>query len=143
MGFWEFVVIAIVGTIVLGPDKLPGALRKIVELKRKISSMTQGLSAEVNEQLRIHELHNNLKEAEKQGFENLSPKLQRSVDELQQAAKSVNTPAEQADKQTSTNSVASTPNIESADNVVRANDESESKQPHSTLNETVSNSKND
>ena len=41
MGFWEFVVIAIVGTIVLGPDKLPGALRKIVELKRKLPLYTK------------------------------------------------------------------------------------------------------
>lgn len=94
MGFWEFVVIAIVGTIVLGPDKLPGALRKIVEYKRKLSQMTQGISAEVNEQLRIHELHTNLKEAEKKGFENLSPELQRSVSELQQAAQSVNSQTE-------------------------------------------------
>lgn len=90
MGFWEFIVIAIVGTIVLGPDKLPGALRKIVQWKRQLSQMAQGVSAEVNEQLRVHELHNNLKEAEKRGFENLSPELQRSVDELQKAANSVN-----------------------------------------------------
>ncbi|QTH63023.1 twin-arginine translocase subunit TatB [Psychrosphaera ytuae] len=95
MGFWEFIVIAIVGTIVLGPDKLPGALRKIVQWKRKLSQMAQSVSAEVNEQLRVHELHNNLKEAEKKGFENLSPELQRSVDELYKAANSVNpdTPA--------------------------------------------------
>ncbi len=90
MGFWEFIVIAIVGTIVLGPDKLPGALRKLVEMKRKLSQMTQGLSAEVNEQLRIHELHQNLKEAEKSGLTGLSPELQNSVDELKAAAKSVN-----------------------------------------------------
>ncbi len=90
MGFWEFIVIAVVGTIVLGPDKLPGALRQIVQFKRKISQMAQGVSAEVSEQLRIHELHQNLKKAEQQGFENLSPELQRSVDELKNAAASVN-----------------------------------------------------
>ena len=95
MGFWEFILIAVVGTIVLGPDKLPGALRQIVQLKRKLSQMAQGVSAEVSEQLRIHELHQNLKEAEKQGFENLAPDLQKSVDELKKAAESVNQPASQ------------------------------------------------
>lgn len=89
MGFWEFVVIAIVATIVLGPDKLPGAIRSITRVKRQVSQMYQGFTSEVNEQLRVHELHENLKKAEQQGLDNLSPELQRSVDELKQAAESV------------------------------------------------------
>jgi sec-independent protein translocase protein TatB len=48
------------------------------------------LSAEVSEQLRVHELHENLKKAEQQGMKDLSPELQHSVDELTNAAKSVN-----------------------------------------------------
>lgn len=90
MGFWEFVVIAVVGTIVLGPDKLPAAIRRITKFKRQVSSTVQAMSAEVNEQLRVHELHENLKKAEQQGMENLSPDLQKSVDELKNAAASVN-----------------------------------------------------
>jgi sec-independent protein translocase protein TatB len=90
MGFWEFVLIAVVGTIVLGPDRLPSALRRIVSLKRQLTQMTQSLSAEVSEQLRVHELHENLKKAEQQGMKDLSPELQQSVDELTNAAKSVN-----------------------------------------------------
>ena len=98
MGFWEFIVIGIVGTIVLGPDRLPGALRKLVQLKRQLSQMAQGLSAEVNEQLRTHELHQNLKKAEQLGMKDLPSELQQSVDELKNAAKSVNTPIEKTAK---------------------------------------------
>lgn len=90
MGFWEFVLIGIVGTIVLGPERLPVAIRKLVKFKRQISQMAQGVTAEVNEQLRVHELHENLKKAEQQGMQNLSPELQASVDELKKAADSVN-----------------------------------------------------
>ncbi len=97
MGFWEFVLIAIVATIVLGPDKLPGAIRSVVKTKRQISQMFQGFSNEVNEQLRVHELHENLKKAEQMGMENLSPDVQRSVDELKQAAASVNQPVAEED----------------------------------------------
>lgn len=89
MGFWEFIVIAVVGTIVLGPDKLPSAIRRFTKMKQQFSQMVQGVSAEVNEQLRVHELHENLKKAEQLGMENLSPDLQESVDELTNAAKSV------------------------------------------------------
>ena len=92
MGFWEFVIIAVVATIVLGPDKLPGALRSVVKMKRQVTQMFQGFSNEVNAQLRVHELHENLKKAEQQGMENLPPEIQRSVDELKQAAQSVNQP---------------------------------------------------
>lgn len=92
MGFWEFVVISVVATIVLGPDKLPNAIRSVVKVKRQVTQMFQGFSNEVNEQLRVHELHENLKKAEQQGMENLSPELQRSMDELKQAAASVNEP---------------------------------------------------
>lgn len=92
MGFWEFVVIAVVATIVLGPDKLPGAIRNVVKIKRQVSQMFQGFSSEVNEQLRVHELHENLKKAEQQGMEELAPDIKRSVDELKQAAESVNQP---------------------------------------------------
>jgi len=92
MGFWEFILIAVVATIVLGPDKLPGAIRSVVRIKRQITQMFQGFSSEVNEQLRVHELHENLRKAEEQGMENLSPEIQRSVDELKQAAASVNPP---------------------------------------------------
>jgi sec-independent protein translocase protein TatB len=96
VGFWELIVIAVVGTIVLGPDRLPGALRKVVQFKRQLSQMTQSFSAEVNEQLRVHELHENLKKAEQQGLESLSPELKKSVDELTEAAASVNSPIDHA-----------------------------------------------
>jgi len=92
VGFWEFILIAVVGTIVLGPDKLPGAIRKIVQFKRQMSQMAQGLSAEVNEQLRTHELHENLKKAEQMGMQDLPEDLQKSVNELKDAANSVNEP---------------------------------------------------
>jgi len=92
MGFWEFVLIALVATIVLGPEKLPGAVRSIIRFKRQASQVVQNISGEVNEQLRVHELHEHLKQAEQQNMENLTSDLQKSVDELKQAAKSVNTP---------------------------------------------------
>ena len=46
------------------------------------------MKAEVNEELRIHELHENLKKAEQQNLKELSPELQ-DLNELQKAAQSV------------------------------------------------------
>ena len=47
---------------------------------------------EVEHQLRVHELHENLKKAEQQGLKDLTPELQDSVDELKKAAESVQEP---------------------------------------------------
>lgn len=94
MGFWEFIVIVIVGVIVLGPDKLPHAIRRVTQFKRQLNQTMQSMSANMNEQLRAHELHEHLKQAEELNFKDLPPHIQASVDELRQAAESVNSTLE-------------------------------------------------
>ena len=56
---------------------------------RTPASVANSVKAEVSEELRVNELHENLKKAEQQGLKDLSPDLQNSVSELQQAAQSV------------------------------------------------------
>lgn len=89
MGMWELVVILIVGLVVLGPERLPVAIRTVSRWVKTVKSLANSVKAEVNEELRIHELHNNLKKAEQQDMENLSPSVKQSIDELQKAAQSV------------------------------------------------------
>ena len=92
IGFFELVVIGIVALVVLGPEKLPSAIRSTMKTVRNIKSMANGFRQEVEQQLKIQELHENLKKAEEQNMQNLSPKLQETVDELRSAAKSVQKP---------------------------------------------------
>lgn len=92
IGFIELCVIAVVALVVLGPDRLPGAIRSTSKTIRSIKNMANGFRNEVEQQLRIQELHENLKKAEEQNLENLSPELQKSVDELKAAAESVQRP---------------------------------------------------
>ena len=92
IGFWELLVIGVLALLVLGPDRLPGAVRSAANTIRSIRNVASGFKQEVEEQFRVHELHENLKKAEQQNLENLSPELQKSVDELKQAAASVQEP---------------------------------------------------
>jgi sec-independent protein translocase protein TatB len=89
MGFWELVVVFVVGLVVLGPERMPKAVRTVARWIRSIKQMASHVQAEINEELRVHELHQNLKKAEQMDMQNLSPELQRSVDELKSAAESV------------------------------------------------------
>lgn len=92
IGFWELTLIGIVALLVLGPDKLPGAIRSTSKSIRSIKSMASGFKNEMEHQLRVQELHDNLKKAEQQDLNDLSPDLQQSVDELRSAAESVKEP---------------------------------------------------
>lgn len=89
MGFWELFIVLVVGLVVLGPERLPTAVRSIARWIKTIRQMATHVQAEINEELRVHELHQNLKKAEQQGMENISPELQQSITELSNAAASV------------------------------------------------------
>lgn len=92
IGFWELLVIGVLALLVLGPERLPGALRSTINTVRSVRNMATGFKQEVEHQLRVHELHENLKKAEEQGLKDISPELQESVDELKDAAQSVQEP---------------------------------------------------
>ncbi|AXR05244.1 Sec-independent protein translocase protein TatB [Salinimonas sediminis] len=92
IGFWELLVIGVLALLVLGPERLPGAIRSTINSVRSVRNAATGFKQEVEHQLRVHELHENLKKAEQQGLKDMSPDLQKSVDELKDAAKSVQEP---------------------------------------------------
>jgi sec-independent protein translocase protein TatB len=89
MGMWELVVVFIVGLVVLGPERLPVAIRTVSRWIKTVKSLANAVKAEVSEELRVHELHENLKKAEQQNLQDLSPELHSSLRELKQAAESV------------------------------------------------------
>lgn len=91
-GFWEILVIGVLALVILGPERLPGALRSSIKTIRTVRNTVKGFKNEVERQLQIQELHDNLKKAEAKGLKDLSPELQESVDELKDAAKSVQYP---------------------------------------------------
>ena len=92
IGFWEILLIGVLALVVLGPERLPGAMRSTLKTIRNIRNVASGFKEEVEHQLRVHELHENLKKAEQQGLKDLSPELKNSVDELKEAAESVQKP---------------------------------------------------
>ena len=92
IGFMELLLIGILGLVVLGPERLPTAVRSISSWIRAMKKMANSVKDELEQELKIDQLHNDLKKAEKEGLKNLSPELQDSIDQLKQAAESVNRP---------------------------------------------------
>lgn len=107
IGFWELVLISVVGLVVLGPERLPVAIRSVSQFFNGMKTMANNVKDELSQELKIQELQDNLKKAENMGMDNLSPELKASVEELKQAAQSVQRPYEsnQSQKQSTTEQV--------------------------------------
>lgn len=97
IGFWELMVIAIIGLVVLGPERLPVAIRTVRDWINGVKKFSNSVKTELKEELRINELHTNLKKAEQADMKNLSPEVAESVKVLQEAADMVNRPYQQVE----------------------------------------------
>lgn len=92
IGFMELLLIGILGLVVLGPERLPIAVRSMTKWIRTMKRMANSVKDELEQELKIDQLHSDLKKAEGLGLKNLSPELQDSIDQLKEAAQSVNRP---------------------------------------------------
>lgn len=85
-------MIAIVALVVLGPERLPHAIRSVAKFVSAAKSMANSVKDELAHELKVQELQENLRKAEQMGMQNLSPELQKSVESLKQAAQEVQRP---------------------------------------------------
>ncbi|MCA2014974.1 Sec-independent protein translocase protein TatB [Vibrio tritonius] len=92
IGFWELVLISVVALVVLGPERLPHAIRSVAKFVAAAKGMANNVKDELTQELKIQELQENLRKAEKMGMKDLSPDVQKSVDELKKVAQEVQHP---------------------------------------------------
>ncbi|HCH00603.1 MAG TPA: twin-arginine translocase subunit TatB [Vibrio sp.] len=102
IGFWELVLISVVALVVLGPERLPVAIRSVSKFVRTAKTMANNVKDELSQELKIQELQDNLRKAENMGMKDLSPELQSSIEELKKAAQDVQRPYAKQSEPTST-----------------------------------------
>jgi sec-independent protein translocase protein TatB len=117
IGFWELSLIAIIGLVVLGPERLPVAIRTIRGWISGVRKFSDSVKTELTEELRIQELHAHLKKAEQADMKNLSPEIAESLKTLKEAAEMVNRPY-QLDKDDEPEKVVSN-STEKNENVIK------------------------
>ncbi|MEW7313130.1 Sec-independent protein translocase protein TatB [Buttiauxella gaviniae] len=89
IGFGELLLVFVIGLIVLGPQRLPVAVKTVVGWVRALRSLATTVQNELVQELKIQELQDSLKKVEKASMDNLTPELKASMDELRQAAESM------------------------------------------------------
>ncbi len=76
IGFWELLVIAVIGIVVVGPDRLPEVVRTIMVLVRKARRMFQDVKQDIENELDLDDLRRTMRETE---IDEHIRKLNRSV----------------------------------------------------------------
>ena len=85
ISFGELLVVFVLGLIVLGPQRLPVAVKTVVGWIRALRSLATSVQHELAHELKLQELQDSLKKVEKASMSNLTPELKASIDELREA----------------------------------------------------------
>ena len=83
IGGWEFLLIAVLGIMIIGPKELPGAVRTVSMLLRRARSLARELQEgleEVAHDAEIDSLTDDLKGFAQAGSSNLRENIQNAVD---------------------------------------------------------------
>lgn len=86
IGFSELVLIFIIGLVVLGPKRLPIAIRTVMGWVRTIRGLATNVQNELAQELKLQELQESIKKAESLNLSSLSPELEKTVTDLKQSA---------------------------------------------------------
>ncbi|WP_410013098.1 Sec-independent protein translocase protein TatB [Sodalis sp. C49] len=89
IGFGELALVFVIGLVVLGPERLPVAVRTVVGWVRALRSLASTVQNELSQELKLQELQDSLKKVEQASKDNLSPELKASMEELREAADSM------------------------------------------------------
>ena len=89
IGFSELILVFVIGLVVLGPQRLPVAVRTVVGWIRALRSLATSVQNELAQELKLQELQDSLKKVEEASKNSLSPELKASMDELKQSAESM------------------------------------------------------
>ncbi|WP_118845592.1 Sec-independent protein translocase protein TatB [Haemophilus haemolyticus] len=86
IGFSELVLLMVVGLVVLGPKRLPVAIRTVMSWVKTIRGLAANVQNELKQELKLQELQDSIKKAESLNLQTLSPELSKTVDELKAQA---------------------------------------------------------
>ena len=89
IGFSELILVFVIGLVVLGPQRLPVAVRTVVGWIRALRSLATNVQNELAQELKLQELQDSLKKVEEASKNSFSPELKASMDELKQSAESM------------------------------------------------------
>lgn len=101
VGFWELTLVGLISLLVLGPDRLPGAVRTTMLWMRKARSMVASVKSEIEQELALDEIKSSVYEQQSlKQLKELERELKQNLSNPQNAMEDEPSPADE--KRTST-----------------------------------------
>lgn len=73
IGFSELILVFVIGLVVLGPQRLPVAVKTVVGWIRALRSLASSVQNELAQELKLQELQDSMKKVEEASKNSLSP----------------------------------------------------------------------
>jgi sec-independent protein translocase protein TatB len=89
ISFGQLLLVLIIGLVVLGPERLPIAIKTVTGWIKVLRRMSATVQLELNKELKLQELQASLKKAEQSGLKTLTPEIQESIDDLKRVTESL------------------------------------------------------
>lgn len=89
ISFGQLLLVLVIGLVVLGPERLPIAIKTVASWIKVLRRMSATVQLELNKELKLQELQDSLKKAEQSGLKTLTPELQESIDDLKRVTESL------------------------------------------------------
>ncbi len=68
IGFWELVLCAVIGLVVLGPERLPKAIRAVMRWVYMLRSMANQVKDDLEKEIQLKELREEVEKARQAGY---------------------------------------------------------------------------
>ncbi|MDF7670446.1 Sec-independent protein translocase protein TatB [Orbaceae bacterium ESL0721] len=107
ISFGQLLLVLIIGLVVLGPERLPVAIKTVASWIKVLRRLSANVQLELSKELKLQELQDSLKQAEESGLKTITPEIKASIDDLKRITDSI-----QQDIESTTQS----PNTSDADN---------------------------
>lgn len=89
IGFSELLLIFVIGLVVLGPQRLPVAVKTLLGWVRALRSLATSVQNDLAQELKLQELQDSLKKVESASQHHLTAELKSSMDDLRKAAEAM------------------------------------------------------
>lgn len=147
IGFSELILLMFIGLVVLGPQRLPVAIRTVMGWVKTIRGLAANVQNELKQELKLQELQDSIKKAEQLNLKQLSPDLSKTVEELKEQAQKMRAELEEkaaaagttVEEQIKEIKSAAENSADSAEKLVVNSQETTEKQAETTSTEYVEN----
>lgn len=87
--FSQLLLVLIMALLVLGPQKLPVAIKAVMGWVRALRAISASVQIELTKEMKLQELQDSLYQAEKSGLQNITPEIKASIEELKRVTVSM------------------------------------------------------